>query len=164
MSMDETWCWKGINKTTEAWRLSKRLFTYLKNSGYKVTYSPSASDVQKGDVVFYWTNGGWGHVAICVGKNKDGKPLVNAYNDPHYHFSYWTMGYKTCVISMQNGLQTPTIQQDIIKNGKRITITNILPCTHTCLFIVLTVIGSIGKHSPDTDFGIQRFEYLVIAY
>ena len=57
MSMDETWCWKGINKTTEAWRLSKRLFTYLKNSGYKVTYSPSASDVQKGDVVFYWTNG-----------------------------------------------------------------------------------------------------------
>lgn len=123
MSMDETWCWKGINKTTEAWRLSKRLFTYLKNSGYKVTYSPSASDVQKGDVVFYWTNGGWGHVAICVGKNKAGKPLVNAYNDPHYHFSYWTMGYKTCVISMQNGLQTPTIQQDIIKNGKKITIT-----------------------------------------
>lgn len=123
MSMDETWCWKGINKTTEAWRLSRRLFTYLKNSGYKVTYSPSAADVQKGDVIFYWTNGGWGHVAICVGKNKNGTPLVNAYNAPHYHFSYWTMGYKTCVVSMQNGLQAPVIQQDTVKNGKRITIT-----------------------------------------
>lgn len=123
MSMDETWNWKGINKTTEAWRLSKNLFSYLKDSGYKVNYSPTEADVQKGDVVFYWTNGGWGHVAICVGKTSKGVPMVNAYNDPHYHFSYWTMGYKTCVVSIDNGIAAPKISQTVVSGGKKITLT-----------------------------------------
>lgn len=123
MTMDETWCWKGINKTTDAWRISKSLFSYLKNSGYKINYAPTDADVQKGDVVFYWTNGGWGHVAICVGKTSKGVPMVNAYNDPHYHFSYWTMGYKACVVSIDNGIAAPKISQSVVSGGKKITLT-----------------------------------------
>lgn len=122
MATDKTWNWKGIGKTTDAWRISKKLYSYLKKCGYKITYSPSGSDVKKGDVVFYWTNGGWGHVAICVGKTKSGKPMVNAYNDPHYHFSYWTMGYKTCVVSMESTTTTPTIEETLVKNGKSVSI------------------------------------------
>ena len=40
----------------------------------------------------------------------------------------------------------------------------ILPCTHAGLFIILTIVSSISKHSTNTDFRIQRSEYLVIAY
>ncbi|MCD7824370.1 MAG: chitobiase/beta-hexosaminidase C-terminal domain-containing protein [Clostridiaceae bacterium] len=122
MSMDSTWYWKGIGKTSNAWRLSKQLFSYLKKSGYKINYSPSDSDVEKGDVVFYWTNGGWGHVAICVGRNSAGKPLVNAYNDAHYHFSYWTMGYKTCVVSMESRTAAPEIKQTVTSAGTKVTL------------------------------------------
>ena len=40
----------------------------------------------------------------------------------------------------------------------------ILPCTHTGLFIILTIIGCVCKYCTYTDFRIQRFENLVIAY
>ena len=40
----------------------------------------------------------------------------------------------------------------------------ILPCAHASLFIILTIVSSVSKHSTNTDFRSQRFEYLVIAY
>lgn len=122
MTMDSTWYWKAKGKTSNAWRVSKKLFSYLKKSGYKITYSPSESKIQKGDVIFYWCNGGWGHVAICVGKTKDGTPMVNAYNDPHYHFTYWTMGYKTCLVSMDCKTATPEITESVVAGGKKISL------------------------------------------
>lgn len=122
MTMDSTWYWKAKGDTSEAWRVSKQLFSYLKKSGYTITYSPSASKIKKGDVIFYWCNGGWGHVAICVGKTSDGTPMVNAYNDPHYHFTYWTMGYKTCLVSMDSKTATPEISESVVQGGKEISI------------------------------------------
>lgn len=122
LSMDSTWYWKSKKKTSLTWRVSKMLFSYLKKSGYKVIYSPSASQVKPGDIIFYWTNGGWGHCAICVDKTAEGVPRINAYNDPHYHFSYWTLGYKTCVISMESKAETPTLTQTSISGGKRISL------------------------------------------
>ena len=44
------------------------------------------------------------------------------------------------------------------------TLTCILTCTHTCLVIILATIGCVCKHCTDSDFRIQRFENLVIAY
>lgn len=123
MTMDSTWYWKSKGKTSDAWRVSKKLFTYLKKSGYKITQSPSESQIQKGDVIFYWCNGGWGHVAICVGKTDDGTPMVNAYNDPHYHFTYWTMGYKTCLVSMECKTATPVITENLTVGGKKVSLT-----------------------------------------
>ena len=124
MTMDSTWYWKAKGKTSDAWRVSKKLFTYLKKSGYKITQSPTESEIQKGDVIFYWCNGGWGHVAICVGKTEDGTPMVNAYNDPHYHFTYWTMGYKTCLVSMECKTATPKITESLTTGGKNISLTS----------------------------------------
>ena len=123
MTMDSTWYWKSKGKTSDAWRVSKKLFTYLKKSGYKIIQSPSESQIQKGDIIFYWCNGGWGHVAICVGKTSEGTPMVNAYNDPHYHFTYWTMGYKTCVVSMECKTATPEITESLTVGGKKISLT-----------------------------------------
>lgn len=122
MTMDSTWYWKAKGKTSEAWRVSKQLYSYLKKSGYTITYSPSESKIQKGDIIFYWCNGGWGHVAICVGKTSDGTPMVNAYNDPHYHFTYWTMGYKTCLVSMECKTATPKINESVVAGGKKISL------------------------------------------
>lgn len=122
LPMDSTWYWKSKKKTSLTWRVSKMLFSYLKKSGYKVIYSPSASQVKPGDIIFYWTNGGWGHCSICVAKKADGTPRINSFNDAHYHFSYWTLGYKTCVISMENKVETPTLTQTTINGGKRISL------------------------------------------
>ena len=122
LPMDSTWYWKSKKKTSLTWRVSNMLFSYLKKSGYKVIYSPSASQIKPGDIIFYWTHGGWGHCAICVDKTAAGTPRINAFNDPHYHFSYWTLGYKTCVISMESKTETPTITQTAICDGKRISL------------------------------------------
>ena len=122
MAMSDEWYWKSKTDSSDSWRVSKKLFTYLKNAGYQVNYSPTASQINTGDVIFYWTNGGWGHVAICVGKTEDGTPMVNAYNDPHYHFTYWTMGYKTCSVAMENKVATPVITEAAAKDGKKITL------------------------------------------
>lgn len=122
LPMDSIWYWKSKKKTSLTWRVSKMLFSYLKKSGYKVIYSPSASQIKPGDIIFYWTHGGWGHCAICVDKTAAGTPRINAFNDPHYHFSYWTLGYKTCVISMESKTETPALTQTAIIGGKRITL------------------------------------------
>lgn len=122
LPMDSTWYWKSKKKTSLTWRVSTMLFSYLKKSGYKVIHSPSASQVKPGDIIFYWTNGGWGHCAICVDKTAAGTPRINAFNDPHYHFSYWTLGYKTCVISMESKTETPTLTQTAISGGKRVSL------------------------------------------
>lgn len=122
LPMDSTWYWKSKKKSSLTWRVSKMLFSYLKKSGYKIIHSPSASQVKPGDIIFYWTNGGWGHCAICVAKTKNGTPRINAFNDPHYHFSYWTLGYKTCVVSMESKTETPVLTQTPVAGGKRITL------------------------------------------
>lgn len=123
MAMTDEWYWKSKADSSDSWRVSKKLFTYLKNAGYKVNYSPTDAQINTGDIIFYWTNGGWGHVAICVGKTEDGTPMVNAYNEPHYHFTYWTMGYKTCSIAMENKVAAPVITETAVKEGKKITLT-----------------------------------------
>ena len=40
---------------------------------------------------------------------------------------------------------------------------DILPRIHSSLFIVLAAVGSVCKYCTDTDFRLQRLEYLVIA-
>lgn len=144
MAMNEDWYWKSKTDSSDSWRVSKKLFTYLKDAGYQVNYSPTASQINTGDVIFYWTNGGWGHVAICVGKTEDGTPMVNAYNDPHYHFTYWTMGYKTCSIAMKNRVAAPVITETAAKNGKKIT----LSCDTENAAIYYTI---DGKTPSDTS-------------
>ena len=145
MTMDSTWYWKGKGKTSKAWRVSTKLYSYLKDCGYNIIYSPSESDIQKGDVIFYWCNGGWGHVAICVGKTSSGKPMVNAYNDPHYHFTYWTMGYKTCVVSMDCKTATPKITEEVVSGGKKIS----LSCDTADAEIYYTTDGKNPTESSD---------------
>ena len=122
MEMDENWYWNAIGDSSGSWRISKQLFSYMKEAGYSINYSPTDEDVKKGDVIFYYTNNGWGHVAICVGISENGKPMVNAYNKPHYHSTYWTMGYKTCVVSMESVTAAPKIKQTADESGKKITL------------------------------------------
>lgn len=123
MSEDSSWYWKGIGKTPDAWRVSTALYSYLKNCGYSIIDSPNAEDVQTGDVIFYQTGSGWGHCAICVGKNSAGTPLINAYNNPHYHCSNWSLSYKkVCVVSMNSSTQAPEIQESTVESGKEITL------------------------------------------
>lgn len=122
LPMDDTWYWKSRKNSSLTWRVSKMLFSYMKKSGYKITYSPDASEVKPGDIIFYWTNGGWGHCAICVAKTEDGTPRINAFNDPHYHYSYWTLGYKTCVVSMESKTEMPALTQTPVNGGKSISL------------------------------------------
>lgn len=122
LSMDDTWYWRSQKDSSLTWRVSKMLFSYFKKNGYKIIQSPDASQIKPGDIIFYWTNGGWGHCAICVDKTKSGTPRINAFNDPHYHYSYWTLGYKTCVVSMENKTDTPVLTQTPVSGGKSIAL------------------------------------------
>ncbi len=123
MSEDASWYWKGIGKTPDAWRLSNTLYNYLKNCGYEIIDSPNESEINEGDVIFYYTGSSWGHCAICVGKNSEGTPLINAYNNPHCHYSNWRLYYnKVCVVSMGSRTQSPEIEESALENGKEITL------------------------------------------
>ena len=124
METDSKWYWKSRTNTSESWRLCSSLYSYMRDCGYNINYSPSASDVKPGDVVFYYREGRWGHVAICTGKTSKGVPYVNAYNNPHYHYTNWTMGYKTCVVSMETRTSAPKITEQITKSGRSITMTS----------------------------------------
>lgn len=122
MTMDSNWYWKSKSKKSRTWYNCSALYSYLRNCKYKINYSPTDDDVQKGDVIFYYTGGRWGHVSICVGKKADGTPIVDAYNNAKYHHSNWTMNYKTCVVSMESRTNTPEIEQSCTEKGTLVTI------------------------------------------
>ena len=145
MSEDSTWYWHGRGKTPLAWRVSNLLYRYLKRSGYRITYSPKASQVNPGDVIFYHTNGGWGHVAICTGKSANGTPLINAYNNPHYHYSNWRLNYHTCVVSMETRTNLPQINEITTDGGKQIS----LSCSTAGATIFYTTDGTAPTQSSN---------------
>ncbi len=56
--------------------------------------NPANSDIQIGDPIYAnWDGEGskWDHAFICVGMNKDGKPIINSHNNDYYHV-YWKYG------------------------------------------------------------------------
>ena len=62
-------------------------------AGRRISWVSSISYVTRGDFVYYdWTgNGGWDHVAVCVGTNSLGQKIVDAHTTDHYHV-YWKLG------------------------------------------------------------------------
>lgn len=114
MKPNDVWYWNSRTDNSAAWRICASLFSYLKDCGYEINYSPTADDVNPGDILFYYRNGNWSHTSICTGKTDDGTPYVNAYNNPHYHYTNWTMGYKTCVVSMSS---YNSGEKQLIENG-----------------------------------------------
>ena len=143
MTMDSDWYWKSKSKKSRTWYNCSALYSYLRKCKYKINYSPTEDDVQKGDVIFYYTGGRWGHVAICVGKKADGTPIVDAYNNAKYHHSNWTMNYKTCVVSMESRTSTPVIEQSFTENGISVSIS----CNTSGAAIYYTIDGK----NPSTD-------------
>lgn len=144
MSEDSSWYWHGKGKTPNAWRISTALYNYLKKCGYKVISSPKTSQINPGDVLFYRTGSGWGHCAICVGKNDDGTPLINAYNNVRHHYANWRLNFKSvCVISMDSRPQTPEIEESAIESGKQIT----LSCATANAKIYYTIDGKTPTKS-----------------
>lgn len=91
-----------------SWTYANSLYTYLSaNCGTVVELYLSGSDykdktgkivypskvIRVGDPVFYYSNskGRYSHVAICVGFDSKGNPLVSAHNGDHSHVT-WTLG------------------------------------------------------------------------
>ena len=111
------------------WTYAQYLYTYLStycgsaveifasassSTGYKnkqggVIY-PSKT-IRVGDPVFYYNDskGRYGHVAICVGFDSKGNPLVSAHNTDHSHVT-WTLGssYKHWAVIQMKTSQTTT--------------------------------------------------------
>ena len=109
------------------WTYAQYLYTYLatycgsaveifasnsSTTGYKDkkgnVIDPSRT-IRVGDPVFYYNDskGRYGHVAICVGFDSKGNPLVSAHNTDHSHVT-WTLGssYKHWAVIQMKTEQT----------------------------------------------------------
>lgn len=76
----------GTPNCTAAWSGAISLEDYLETTcGYNCV-SATASNVFPGNPV--WANKTFGHVAICVGYNSSGIPIVNAHTADRYHVPY----------------------------------------------------------------------------
>ncbi len=117
-----TGCSRSVN-----WTYAQSLYTYLaqycgksveifssssSKSGYKdkqgnVIYPEQT--IRVGDPVFYYKDSSkrYGHVAICVGFDSKGNPLVSAHNTDRSHVT-WTLGstYKHWAVIQMNTEQT----------------------------------------------------------
>lgn len=97
----------GIGRSI-SWTYANSLYTYLKancgtvvelytsGSGYKNANGSAvnpASVIRVGDPVFYYSDSKrrYSHVAICVGYDSKGNPLVTAHNTDHSKVK-WTLG------------------------------------------------------------------------
>ena len=100
----------GVGRST-SWTYAKSLYTYLEaycgtvvelyassssSTGYKDKTGKAVSPnqvIRVGDPVFYYSNskGRYSHVAICVGYDSQGNPLVSAHNSDHSHVA-WKLG------------------------------------------------------------------------
>lgn len=123
----------GYNRSAN-WTYAQYLYTYLSTycgnaveifasssskTGYKdkkgsVVY-PSKT-IRVGDPVFYYNNSKkrYGHVAICVGFDSKGNPLVSAHNTDHSHVT-WTLGsdYKHWAVIQMKTEQTISGRQPV---------------------------------------------------
>ncbi|GEM_PF-2938876 len=78
-----------------AWVANDTLRDYLEELGAgKVILNPSSSDIRPGDPIWYNWQGDRSrtdHVTICVGKNSQGKPIIDAHTNDRYHHP-WDYG------------------------------------------------------------------------
>ena len=85
LKTDGTW-----NCYSLAWVNCQAQLNYLKSQGYKATDWAKASDLQVGDVVYYYNGSTICHTAICT-KVANGQAYVTAHNKNHVDYE-WTLG------------------------------------------------------------------------
>ena len=81
-TLSSTWWHDGTNSTT-SWRTVSGMINYFTGEGLtKLTITSNYSNVYPGNPVI---TGNEGHVAICVGYNHAGTPLINGHTRDVYH-------------------------------------------------------------------------------
>ncbi|MBQ5969445.1 MAG: amidase domain-containing protein [Clostridia bacterium] len=102
LPMDSNWYWSAYSDHTSSWTYCPSLKSYLvDNLKCDFITSPSASQIEVGDVLYY---GGGSHVGICS-EVIDGQPWVCAHNNDR-HTSNWKLGYSTYAVIKTSDLAT----------------------------------------------------------
>lgn len=91
LPMTSTWKFysknsNGTPNCTAAWSGAISLEDYLETTCKYNCVPAAAANVFPGNPV--WSNATYGHVAICVGYNASGVPIVNAHTTDRYHVPY----------------------------------------------------------------------------
>ncbi len=94
---------QGVTANARTWVPS--LFAYFKESGNKIIYNPSKSQIDVGDVLLYDglggdLNGNPDHTAIVRAKNSNGNLLLCAHNNNRLDVSYEFFGTPWAVIKI----------------------------------------------------------------
>ena len=91
----------GTASGSKTWMGSISLHDYLTAKGY-TTVTASTSNVYPGNPVWTCDKKDYDHVAICVGYNSAGKPIINGHTRDVYHQVLSTGYKKTALISTSN--------------------------------------------------------------
>ncbi len=97
------WFYVTASNRSATWTGANSHRNWFLNYGVKID-NPTSAQVLKGNPVYYNTDSdsNYEHVAICVGVNNSGTPVVNAHNSDVYRVP-WTLGYnKTSTIQLDN--------------------------------------------------------------
>ena len=101
MVMTDGWYWRSYWDVSSSFISCTSQINYFKNFGTFIK-DPLQTDIKKGNPVYYYSQDGVEHTAICVGENSAGVPVVNAHNSDRYRVnwtlggeSYWNGGFAT---------------------------------------------------------------------
>lgn len=127
LQMNSTWSHPkdGTTNCTSAWQSVNSFTTYW---GKTYTQAASSAGVIPGNPVYYFSSSG-NHIAICVGYNTAGNPIINGHTRDVYHqkmdsiYTY-TMKFNTVspfITKPQNGANIPvpgSVNTPYIQAGK----------------------------------------------
>ena len=104
---------------SSAWVSAGGQRTYMANTYGQLITSPSASDIQAGNPVYYPSsvaNSGY-HATICVGKNSAGTPIINSHTGDQYHVKYTYMSNPSTVKLYNSNINNPQGTVDSVTGG-----------------------------------------------